>query len=167
MDTATLISALVLIAILAGAVPALRLLMHSRPPIVDAKSWFVEMNGRKVGPVGYLDVISYLLEGRISRSTPVSSEGPDASWQPFGDPLEKVAVCGLSFVCRQPWNTLQSTADPSKRRCTQCGKDVYLCSTVVDLKRHAAKGHCAAFYQEMGEPGPLGDLSSLFHTPEQ
>lgn len=155
-----------LIAILAGAVPALWLLMHSRPPIVDAKSWFVEMNGRKVGPVGYLDLISYLLEGRISRSTPVSSEGPDASWQPFGDPSERVAICGLSFVCRQPWKALESTAAPSKRRCTQCGQDVYLCSTVDDLKRRAAEGRCAAFHQEMGEPsGLIDDLSSLFQHP--
>jgi hypothetical protein len=56
-------------------------------------------------------------------------------------PIEE---CSFALECPKRWNTLEPTADPAVRHCSQCDQPVYYCLGVGEARNHAAQGRCVA-----------------------
>jgi hypothetical protein len=47
----------------------------------------------------------------------------------------------LEYRCPELWWSLEQTADPNVRFCTNCRKSVHLCETPDEFVRHGEQGH--------------------------
>jgi len=55
-----------------------------------------------------------------------------------------ISNCNFDYRCPMLWEKLIPTTDRDRRFCSECGKDVFLCSDVVELRKHTEAGHCVA-----------------------
>ena len=77
--------------------------------------------------------------------------------------MTPIANCKVEFAfqCPKRWSKLKKTKDESIRFCNACNRNVFLCTSLEDVHRHASKGDCIAVPPHdpdaeflMGEPPP-------------
>lgn len=61
-----------------------------------------------------------------------------------------IANCHFKLQCDQPWEGMALTADSTVRHCLQCDKDVFHCTSLEEVAKHASLGHCIAIVPEQG-----------------
>ena len=69
----------------------------------------------------------------------------------------EIKNCTFQFECPRKWESLKLTNQDGTRHCSQCNRDVYLCSTDEELIAHAKADHCVAIFREqmtLGQPMP-------------
>lgn len=59
-----------------------------------------------------------------------------------------ISSCGLKvqfeFKCPKKWGLLQATQNESVRFCKECQKNVFYCSSPIEVIKHSALGNCIA-----------------------
>ncbi len=61
-----------------------------------------------------------------------------------------IANCTFKFKCDQDWETMTRTAVDGVRHCGECDKDVFSCTSIEDVAKHARLGHCIAIVPTSG-----------------
>lgn len=66
--------------------------------------------------------------------------------------------CPIIEICGQKWENLFPTADPGKRRCGECKKEVVLCEDREHFDRLEAAGACVGYKSYTEQDQSLGQV---------
>ena len=78
------------------------------------------------------------------------SEGPEREERDARGATRELLNCGararieLAFACPMRWGDLARTADPRKRICSRCDREVYWCEDGFEASVRADQGECVA-----------------------